>query len=52
VRENIVGSLAIKAAFLALGALGLAVMWEAVIADVGVAVLATLNATRAMGRGS
>jgi Cd2+/Zn2+-exporting ATPase len=49
VRENIVGSLAIKAAFLVLGALGVAVMWEAVIADVGVALLATLNATRAMG---
>ena len=31
------------------GALGVAVMWEAVIADVGVALLATLNATRAMG---
>ena len=49
VRENIVGSLAIKAAFLVLGALGVAVMWEAVIADVGVALLATLNAARAMG---
>jgi len=48
VRENIVFSLAIKAGFLALGALGVAVMWEAVIADVGVALLATLNATRAM----
>ncbi len=46
--ENIVFSLAIKAGFLALGAAGLAVMWEAVIADVGVALLATLNATRAM----
>lgn len=49
VRQNIVGSLAIKGAFLVLGALGIAVMWEAVIADVGVALLATLNATRAMG---
>jgi Cd2+/Zn2+-exporting ATPase len=48
VMQNIVGALAIKAAFLALGALGIAVMWEAVIADVGVAILATLNATRAM----
>jgi Cd2+/Zn2+-exporting ATPase len=52
VRQNIVGSLAIKAAFLLLGALGLAVMWEAVIADVGVALLATLNSTRAMRDGA
>lgn len=50
VRQNIVGALGIKAAFLVLGALGIAVMWEAVIADVGVALLATLNSTRAMGR--
>ncbi|HOX48085.1 MAG TPA: heavy metal translocating P-type ATPase [Spirochaetales bacterium] len=48
VRQNIVFSLAVKAGFLALGAMGVAVMWEAVIADVGVALLATLNATRAM----
>jgi len=48
VHENIVFALGIKLAFLALGAIGVAVMWEAVIADVGVALLATLNSTRAM----
>jgi Cd2+/Zn2+-exporting ATPase len=40
----------VKAFVLALAALGFATMWEAVFADVGVAVLATLNAVRA-GRG-
>lgn len=40
--------LAIKAACLALGALGLAGMWLAIFADVGVMVLAVLNATRAL----
>ena len=48
VMQNIVGALAIKAAFLALGILGIAVMWEAVIADVGVALLATMNSARAI----
>ncbi len=47
VMQNIVASLAIKAVFISLGAIGVAVMWEAVIADVGVALMATLNATRA-----
>ena len=46
VRENIVFALGIKALFLLLGALGLANLWEAVFADVGVAVLAILNACR------
>jgi Cd2+/Zn2+-exporting ATPase len=46
--QNIVLALAVKGAFLALGAFGIATMWEAVIADVGVALLAILNATRAM----
>ncbi len=46
VRENIVFSLAVKGLFLLLGALGLANMWEAVFADVGVAVIAIVNATR------
>jgi Cd2+/Zn2+-exporting ATPase len=46
--ENIVFALGFKVAFLALGALGIATMWEAVIADVGVALLAVLNATRAL----
>lgn len=48
VRENIVFALAIKAAVLVLGACGLANMWLAVFADVGVAVLAILNSIRAL----
>lgn len=48
VRENIVFALAVKALFLVLGAFGVASMWEAVFADVGVAVIAILNAMRAM----
>ena len=48
VRENIVFALGVKLAVLALGALGRADMWIAVFADVGVAVLAILNAIRAM----
>ena len=46
VRENIVFSLGVKAAVLVLSALGLAGMWLAVFADVGVAVIAVLNAMR------
>lgn len=46
VRQNIVFALAIKGLFLILGAFGMASMWEAVFADVGVAVLAILNASR------
>jgi Cd2+/Zn2+-exporting ATPase len=48
VRQNIVFALGFKLAFLALGAFGLANMWEAVVADVGVALLAVLNSTRAL----
>lgn len=48
VLQNIVFALAFKLAFLALGAAGLANMWEAVVADVGVALLAVLNSTRAL----
>lgn len=48
VYENIVFALGIKAACLVLGALGLASMWTAIFADVGVMVLAVLNATRAL----
>jgi len=48
VRENIAFSLAVKMAVLLLGALGLADMWLAIFADVGVMVLAILNAIRAM----
>lgn len=48
VRQNIVFALGIKLLFLILGAFGLANMWEAVFADVGVSVLAILNASRAL----
>lgn len=48
VRENIVFALAVKAVYLILGALGIANMWVAIFADVGVMVLAVLNATRAL----
>ncbi|BDE97352.1 heavy metal translocating P-type ATPase [Raoultibacter timonensis] len=48
VRQNIVFALAIKFLVLILAALGIANMWLAVFADVGVAVLAILNAMRAM----
>lgn len=46
--ENIVFILLVKAVVLILGALGIASMWLAVFADVGVAVLATLNSMRAL----
>jgi len=48
VRENIIFTLTVKTAFLALGAFGLASMWEAVFADVGVSLLAVLNSMRIM----
>lgn len=48
VRQNIVFALGVKLAVLLLAALGIANMWMAVFADVGVAVLAILNAMRAM----
>lgn len=51
VAQNVVLALGVKSAFLALGALGLANMWLAVVADVGVALLAVLNATRALSAG-
>ena len=44
--QNIVLALGVKILVLVLGALGMATMWEAVIADVGVALLAILNAVR------
>jgi len=44
--QNIVFALGVKAAFLTLGAFGIASMWGAVIADVGVSLLAVLNAMR------
>lgn len=48
VRENIVFALGVKLLCLLLGALGLANMWTAIFADVGVMVLAVLNAIRAL----
>lgn len=48
VRENIVMALGIKGVCLILGALGIANMWLAIFADVGVMILAVLNAIRAM----
>lgn len=47
VRQNIVFALAVKGVLLLLGAIGAATMWEAVFADVGVTLLAILNALRA-----
>ncbi len=46
VTENIAFSLFVKLAFLVLGAFGIAGMWEAVFGDVGVMLIAVLNATR------
>lgn len=48
VHQNIVFSLLVKLAVLVLGALGIANMWFAVFADVGVMILAILNAMRAL----
>jgi Cd2+/Zn2+-exporting ATPase len=48
VRENIVFALSVKLLVLVLGAFGLANMWEAVFADVGVSVIAILNSARAL----
>jgi len=45
---NIVFALGVKSIFLALGAVGVATMWEAVFADTGVAIIAILNAMRVM----
>lgn len=48
VHQNIIFALAIKAICLILGAIGIANMWVAIFADVGVMILAVLNATRAL----
>ncbi|MDE6251569.1 MAG: cadmium-translocating P-type ATPase [Lachnospiraceae bacterium] len=48
VKENIVFALGVKLLVLLLGALGAANMWEAVFADVGVSVIAIINATRTL----
>jgi Cd2+/Zn2+-exporting ATPase len=45
-KQNIAIALSVKGAVLLLGALGVASMWAAVFADVGVAVIAILNAIR------
>ena len=50
VRENIWFALAVKAVILVLGATGLAGMWIAVVGDVGVMILAILNAMRTMSK--
>lgn len=44
--QNIIIALSVKIVFIALGAIGIATLWEAVFADVGVALLAILNASR------
>ncbi len=48
VRQNIVFALAVKGLCLILGAAGIAAMWLAIFADVGVMVIAVLNAMRAL----
>jgi Cd2+/Zn2+-exporting ATPase len=48
VMENIIFALAVKIIILILGAFGMATMWEAVFADVGVALIAVLNSIRAL----
>ena len=48
VKENVVFALAIKFLFLGLGAIGIANMWFAIFADVGVMIIAILNAIRAL----
>jgi Cd2+/Zn2+-exporting ATPase len=48
VLQNIALALLVKAVFLALGAVGIATMWEAVIADMGTSLVAVLNATRTL----
>ena len=48
VKQNIAFALGVKALVLILAAFGVSTMWEAVFADVGVCLLAVLNATRAL----
>jgi Cd2+/Zn2+-exporting ATPase len=47
VMQNIALALSVKGIFLMFGSFGMATMWEAVFADMGTALLALLNATRA-----
>ena len=46
VKENIIFALFVKIAVITLGAVGFAPMWSAVLADVGVSIIAILNAIR------
>jgi heavy metal-(Cd/Co/Hg/Pb/Zn)-translocating P-type ATPase len=46
--QNILGAFVVKGFFIALGIIGIATMWEAVFADMGVALFAIFNATRVM----
>ncbi len=46
--QNIIFALGVKGAILIMGAMGIATMWEAVFGDVGVALIAVLNATRVL----
>jgi Zn2+/Cd2+-exporting ATPase len=46
--QNIILAMAVKGLFILLGAIGIATLWEAVFADVGVALMAILNATRVL----
>ena len=48
VKQNIVFALGVKLIVLGMGAFGVANMWEAVFADVGVSVIAIINAMRAL----
>ncbi|SMB99403.1 Cd2+/Zn2+-exporting ATPase [Thermanaeromonas toyohensis ToBE] len=48
VRQNIILALGVKALFFVLGTLGVATIWEAVFADVGITLVAIFNATRAL----
>lgn len=50
VKENIAFALGVKVLFLILGGFGFITMWGAVFADVGVALIAILNALRAIKR--
>ena len=50
--QNIILAFGVKLAVLLLGAVGMATMWEAVFADVGVALLAILNAIRIQKQGA
>lgn len=48
VKENIIFAIFVKVLVLVLSALGVATMWEAVFADVGVSIIAIINALRAL----